>query len=113
MNNAPTPPTLSDIASTPDTSSQSSDAASCHSGEHGTKVNKTLDELRTGAADLIQRSSETLSQQSEKLRAQSTKVRESTLEYVKQEPLKALLIASVAGAAFVLLSNWICHRGKR
>jgi ElaB/YqjD/DUF883 family membrane-anchored ribosome-binding protein len=113
MTNAPTTPTPKDIASAPGTSSQSSDASSCHSGEDGSKVTKTLDELRAGAADLIQRSSEALNQQSEKLHAQSTKVRESALEYVRQEPIKALLIASGVGAAFVLLGNWICHRGKR
>jgi len=72
-----------------------------------------LEELKTEAAELIQRSSQALHQQSEQLRAQAIKARESTLNYVQHEPVKALLIAAGVGAAVAFLGNWIGHRGKR
>lgn len=110
---SPTPPVLTDSTTKPSASSPSSHAASCHSEEYVAKVNKTMDELKAEAADLIQRSSQALHQQSEQIRTQALKARESTLGYVQHEPAKALLIAAGVGAALVFLGNWIGHRNKR
>lgn len=110
---SPTPPALTDHTAKPSASNPSSHAASCNSEEYAAKINKTIDELKTEAADLMQRSSQALHQQSEQIRAQALKARESTLGYVQHEPAKALLIAAGVGAALVFLGNWIGHRNKR
>ncbi|WP_146179021.1 MULTISPECIES: hypothetical protein [Limnohabitans] len=110
---SPTPLALGDNTAKSSATSQPSHAPSCHSEEYAQKMAKTVDELKTEAANLLQRSSQALHQQSEQIRTQALKARESALGYVQHEPAKALLIAAGVGAALVFLGNWIGHRDKR
>lgn len=75
-------------------------------------VQKTVEELNAEAAELMQRSSQTLHEQAAHLRTQAKEAREKTLDYIQHEPVKAVLIAAATGAAMMLLTNWLSQRIK-
>ena len=83
-----------------------------------------MQDLRDQAVPLLNRASETanaLLQQgkdavhdgSHKVRAQARRASECTVGYVKEEPLKAMLIAAATGAALMALVSLISRSGHR
>ncbi len=72
-----------------------------------------LDGLANDATRLAQRGSDALRLRSDQLRAQALKARDSTRDYIQQDPLKAVLIAAAAGATIMLVGQMIGRRRSR
>jgi ElaB/YqjD/DUF883 family membrane-anchored ribosome-binding protein len=64
-----------------------------------------LDRVARGAHDVAQQSRDLALRGSRQLRAQASRVSEGTVDYIRDEPLKSVLIAAVAGAALVCLAR--------
>lgn len=62
-----------------------------------------LNRITDQASDLAHRGADTLRQGSQQLREKAKHASESTVTYIKQEPVKAMLIAAATGAALMAL----------
>lgn len=71
-----------------------------------------LNRIATDADKLARRSAKAVRQSSEHLRGRATRARVTMLGYVKDEPVKAVLIAAATGAALMALRN-LSGRGAR
>ena len=76
------------------------------------KVHETHDkaapkivQLAEQAETLVRRGSEVLRESSQQVREKATVASDRTIAYIKDEPVKAVLIAAAAGAAVVVLAN--------
>jgi ElaB/YqjD/DUF883 family membrane-anchored ribosome-binding protein len=74
-----------------------------------------LDGLARDATRLTERGSEAVRDTARRLREQTLDVRDSARGYIKDEPLKSVLIALAAGAALMLLGGLLARglRGPR
>jgi ElaB/YqjD/DUF883 family membrane-anchored ribosome-binding protein len=62
-----------------------------------------LNRMSEQASDLAHRGADSLRQGSQQLRERARHASESTVTYIKQEPVKAMLIAAATGAALMAL----------
>jgi ElaB/YqjD/DUF883 family membrane-anchored ribosome-binding protein len=76
------------------------------------KVHETHDkaapkivQLAEQAETLVRRGSEVLRESSQQVREKAAVASDRTIAYIKDEPVKAVLIAAAAGAAVVVLAN--------
>ncbi|MDP3083479.1 MAG: hypothetical protein Q8N44_07295 [Rubrivivax sp.] len=72
-----------------------------------------LDRASQQASALAQRGVDALHDGSQHLRQASLRARDSTLDYIKDEPVKSVLIAAAAGAALVALIGLFGRRPTR
>jgi len=66
-------------------------------------TDKTLDKLAEQASALAQRGVDAMRDRSQQVREQALRASDNTLNYIKDEPVKAVLIAAVTGAALMAL----------
>jgi ElaB/YqjD/DUF883 family membrane-anchored ribosome-binding protein len=66
-------------------------------------ADKTLDKLAEQASALAQRGVDAVRDRSLQARDQALRASDSTLNYIKDEPVKAVLIAAATGAALMAL----------
>jgi ElaB/YqjD/DUF883 family membrane-anchored ribosome-binding protein len=74
------------------------------------KVHETHDHvarLAERAEDLMHRSSAALRESGERVRETALRASDRTVGYIRDEPVKAVLIAAAAGAAMLALANLI------
>ena len=74
---------------------------------------KTSHRLVDDANHLAHTSGEMLRQGAEQLQAGAVQARDSTLEFIQREPVKAVLIAAAAGAVLMWMSSSLTSRGSR
>jgi ElaB/YqjD/DUF883 family membrane-anchored ribosome-binding protein len=67
------------------------------------QVSPLLERAGEQASALAQRGAEAVRERTQQLRDQTVRASDSTLAYIKDEPVKAVLIAAAAGAALVAL----------
>jgi ElaB/YqjD/DUF883 family membrane-anchored ribosome-binding protein len=67
------------------------------------QVSPLLERTGEQAGALAQRSADAMRERAQQLRAQTLRVSDGTRNYIKDEPVKAVLIAAAAGAALVAL----------
>lgn len=66
-----------------------------------------LERVSDQAASLRQRGLDALHDHQQQMRSQARQARERTLDYVREEPVKGLLIGVAAGAALMAVLGWI------
>jgi len=66
-----------------------------------------LDRAGERASALAQRGVDAVRERSLQLRSQALRASDDTLNYIKDEPVKAVLIAAAAGAALMALAGWL------
>ena len=74
---------------------------------------KTSHHLVDDANHLAHTGGEMLRQGAEQLQAGAVQARDSTLEFIQREPVKAVLIAAAAGAVLMWMSSTLSSRGSR
>lgn len=62
-----------------------------------------INRLSTQAQDMARKSADTVRETSAQLRDRAAKAQEQTVDYIKDEPVKAMLIAAATGAALMAL----------
>ena len=70
-------------------------------------VPSAISRARSQAEDLTHRGIERARQASASVRDQATRVGDQTVGYIKDEPVKAMLVAAAAGAVAALLIGWL------
>ena len=70
-------------------------------------VPSAIARARAQAEDLTHRGIERARQASASVREQATRVSDQTVGYIKDEPVKAMLVAAAAGAVAALLIGWL------
>jgi ElaB/YqjD/DUF883 family membrane-anchored ribosome-binding protein len=91
------------VQSTQRTADQALDRLAGTPNELRPQVAPLLERAGEQAGALAQRSADAVRERAQQLRAQTTRVSDGTLNYIKDEPVKAVLIAAAAGAALVAL----------
>ena len=91
------------VQSTPRTADEALDRLAGTANELRQQVSPLLERAGEQAGALAQRSADAVRERAQQLRAQTTRVSDGTLNYIKDEPVKAVLIAAAAGAALVAL----------
>ena len=76
------------------------------------KAEPTVRRLATQAETLARRSMDAVRDGSQQLREQATEMTDRTTRYVKDEPLKAVLIAAAAGAALMAVLTAVARAGE-
>ena len=72
-----------------------------------------LDRVTAQAQALAKRSAQAVRETSQQLRNNAARVSDTTVGYVKDEPIKAILIAAAAGAALMALVTLLARsRGR-
>ena len=71
------------------------------------EVAPALSQAAQHADDLLQLGAQALRQTSTQLRTQAHHASDATLDYIKREPIKAVLISAAAGAAVAVLLSLI------
>jgi len=71
------------------------------------QVSPMLDRAGERASALAQRGVDAVRERSLQLRSQALRASDDTLNYIKDEPVKAVLIAAAAGAALMALARWL------
>ena len=69
-----------------------------------------LDGLAQDASRLAQRGSDALRRGGQQVRDQALHARDTTRDYIQQEPLKAVLFAAAAGAAIMFIGQMLGRR---
>ena len=77
------------------------------------RAGPALDGLAQDASQLAQRSTEAIRLRALQLRERAVQARESTLGYIHEEPLKAVIIAAAAGATLMLVASLLARRDPR
>jgi len=67
------------------------------------QVAPQIDRVTGEAEDLARRGLKAVRERSEQLRTQALRTWDGTIDYIKDEPVKAVLIAAAAGAALVAI----------
>ena len=70
-------------------------------------VPSAISRATTQAEDLTRRGIERARQASAAVRDKATRVGDQTVGYIKDEPVKAMLVAAAAGAVAALLIGWL------
>ena len=73
----------------------------------------TVRRLAAQAETLARRGMDAVRDSSQQLREQATEMTDRTTRYVKDEPLKAVLIAAAAGAALLAVLSVVIRSGDR
>ena len=73
----------------------------------------TVDDIRHQASTLARRGVESVRDTSQQLRANALRASENTVNYVKHEPVKSILIAAAAGAAVMALVSLMSRSRDR
>ncbi|TMH27969.1 MAG: hypothetical protein E6H58_18660 [Betaproteobacteria bacterium] len=71
-----------------------------------------INRVATQAEELARRSADAVRETSQQLRDRAVRVSDSTVGYVKDEPLKSILIAAAAGAALMALVTLLSRRDR-
>jgi ElaB/YqjD/DUF883 family membrane-anchored ribosome-binding protein len=66
-----------------------------------------LDRVSSGAHDIAHQTQALALRSSRQLRAQAARVSDGTIGYIKDEPVKSVLIAAAVGAALVCLTRLV------
>jgi ElaB/YqjD/DUF883 family membrane-anchored ribosome-binding protein len=77
------------------------------------QVAPVLDRVTTQAQALAKRSAEAVRETSQQLRDNALRVSDNTVGYIKDEPIKSILIAAVAGAALMALVTLLARSSGR
>ena len=64
-----------------------------------------MDSASEQASDLAQRVVEAVRESSQQLQHKAARASDSTVKYIRNEPVKSVLIAAAAGAALMALAN--------
>ncbi|MDE2401267.1 MAG: hypothetical protein KGL90_06345 [Burkholderiales bacterium] len=72
-----------------------------------------LNRLATQATDWTHRAVDAMRDGSHRVRQTATKASNSTVSYIKEEPVKAVLMAAAAGAALTVLTRLLSSRNRR
>ncbi len=78
-----------------------------------TQADRALDRISTDGERLVRRGIDAVKDRSQQLREQALRASDSTVGYVKDEPLKAVLIAAAVGAALMALITIGSRAGAR
>jgi ElaB/YqjD/DUF883 family membrane-anchored ribosome-binding protein len=78
-----------------------------------TSADRALDRISTEGERLVRRGVDAVKDRSQQLREQALRASDTTVGYVKDEPLKALLIAAAVGAALMALLTIGSRTGTR
>lgn len=78
-----------------------------------TSADRALDRISTEGERLVRRGVDAVKDRSQQLREQALRASDSTVGYVKDEPLKAVLIAAAVGAALMALITIGSRAGAR
>ena len=77
------------------------------------RVEPTVARLASQAETLARRGIDAVRDSANQVRARAHTVGDSTVRYVKEEPVKALLIAAATGAALMALASLLSSRRDR
>jgi ElaB/YqjD/DUF883 family membrane-anchored ribosome-binding protein len=99
----------STMSSTPNTHAEAVDGVGSLAG----RVAQTSHRLVDDAAHLAHSGNDVLKRRAEQLQAGALQARDSTLDYIQREPLKAVLMAAAGGAALMWLSRLLAGRDTR
>ena len=78
-----------------------------------TQADRALDRISIEGERLVRRGVDAVKDRSQQLREQAVRASDSTVGYVKEEPVKALLIAAAVGAALMALITIGSRAGAR
>jgi ElaB/YqjD/DUF883 family membrane-anchored ribosome-binding protein len=76
-------------------------------------VAPTINRLASQAESLARRSLDAARNGSQHLREQADRVSHNTVTYIREEPVKSVLIAAAAGAALVAIASLLSRSGNR
>lgn len=65
------------------------------------------------ASQSVDHAMDSLRETSHQLRLKAEHASDSTVNYIRQEPVKAVLMAAAIGAALMTLANLLSHSGER
>ncbi len=88
------------------------DSASETVDEVRDKAEPTVRRLATQAETLARRGMDAVRDSSQQLREQATEMTDRTTRYVKDEPLKAVLMAAAAGAVLMAVLTVVARSGE-
>jgi ElaB/YqjD/DUF883 family membrane-anchored ribosome-binding protein len=77
------------------------------------RVEPTVARLATQAETLARRGMDAVRDSANQVRARAQTMGDSTVRYVKEEPVKAMLIAAATGAALMALASLLSSRRDR
>jgi ElaB/YqjD/DUF883 family membrane-anchored ribosome-binding protein len=72
-----------------------------------------MDSASEQASDMAQRVVEAVRESSQQLQDKAARASDSTVKYVRNEPVKSLLIAAATGAALMALANLMLRSRNR
>ena len=73
---------------------------------------QSADEIRAHTEELIARSRNAVSKGATRTRGALSQTTDKAVHYVKDQPLKSLLMATAAGAAIALIASALSNRGS-
>lgn len=80
------------------------------------QANSVLDQaahVAQQASDLTQRGADAVRAGSQQLREKAQSMGDSTVDYIKDEPIKSMLIAAATGAALMAMLSLVSRAGHR
>lgn len=71
-----------------------------------------LDEMKHRASELAHQSMQSVRDSGQRMRDSAVQVSEGTVQYVRDEPVKAMLIAAATGALLMALASLLARSGR-
>lgn len=71
-----------------------------------------VDKAAARASDMAQRGAETVRETAQQLRESALRASDSTVNYIREEPVKAMLIAGATGAILMALLGLLTRSGR-
>lgn len=87
--------------------------SSKHSQNLADVAGPLMDSASEQASDLAQRVVEAVRESSQQLQHKAARASDSTVKYIRNEPVKSVLIAAAAGAALMALANLLLRSRDR
>jgi len=100
------------IKATQRTAHEAIDQLSDKASELRDRAAPIINRVATQAEQLARRSADAVRDTSQQLRDRAARVSDSTLGYVKDEPVKSILMAAAAGAALMALFSLLARRDR-
>ena len=77
------------------------------------RVSPAVSRVASQASDYAKRGVDVMKERSAQLRDTAYRASDNTVGYIKDEPVKSILIAVAAGAAIMAAASWISSRSSR
>lgn len=84
-----------------------------HSHDLAEQAGPLMGNVGNHASHLAEDAMDAVHNSSQEIQRQTTRASESTIKYIKNEPIKALLVSAATGATLMMLVNLMFHSRHR